>query len=246
MGLCLGCGCGRITLAVITFSLFGVQVRIHLSLWVSLALMAFMLSRGAHGVLGIALFVIAGFLCIFAHEMGHALSGRWMGGGRPLVELAYLGGLCTNNVCKLSRPALVLMTAAGPLTSLAVALPVLVWFYMTYGSAAEAFEHILEMVYGVIPVSLVETYPPMVMLFLTYIVQVSVLWSLLNLLPIYPLDGGVILHNIITRPRKMHTVCMAVASVLSLFFLALGYFVMFFILLALILLNYHGMKNAPY
>ena len=67
-----------------------------------------------------------------------------------------------------------------------------------------------------------------------------------NLLPIYPLDGGMIMHNLIHSPRVMHIVSMAVAVLLIAGCLCMGYHAMLCILVILILLNYHGMKNAPY
>lgn len=231
---------------MISFSLFGVHVKIHPSIWVTLALMAYMLGRGEHGWLGGALFVVAGFICIFAHEMGHALSGRWLGGGRPLVELAYVGGVCTNNVSQLSRGGTIIMIAAGPLTSLALTLPAFTWLYSIDCSAYRAMLRMLAMLYGIMPAHLVEAYPPMIVLFVTYVVQVSLWWSLLNLLPIYPLDGGMIMHNLIHSPRVMHIVSMAVAVLLIAGCLCMGYHAMLCILVILILLNYHGMKNAPY
>lgn len=230
---------------VIWFSLFGVQVKIHPSIWVTLALMAYMLSGGEHGLLGICLFVLAGFFCLFAHEMGHALSGKWLGGGRTAVELAYLGGVCTNNIRHLSPLRSIITTAAGPGTALALTLLVYVWFAAVF-SGAEAWGYIVDMCGGAIPFVLLESYPPMLMLFVAYVVQVSIWWSLLNLLPIYPLDGGIILHNLMRSPGRMHMVSMAVAGVLAVVSFALGLYAMVVILMALIFYNYHGLKHSPY
>ncbi len=232
--------------AVIYFSLFGVQVKIHPSLWVTLTLMAFLLCRGEQGGLGIALFVVAGFLCIFAHEMGHALAGRWLGGCRPVVDMAWLGGSCTNNVCNFTRFQLILTALSGPIASMALAFPVLVWMIFSYGDADGAALRMVALVCGIVPASMFEFCPPMIVLFCTYVVQVAVWWSLLNLLPIFPLDGGVVLYHLLNAPRKLHTVCMAVGGILALVFFALGFYAMFFILLFLIFINYHGLKHSPY
>ena len=86
----------------------------------------------------------------------------------------------------------------------------------------------------------------MIVLFCTYMVQVAVWWSLLNLLPIYPLDGGVVLYHLLHAPRLLHLISMAVGGVLSLFFIYYGLYAMFFILLYLIFINYHGLKHSPY
>lgn len=232
--------------AVIYFSLFGVQVKIHPSIWVTLALLSALLCWGETDLLGMALFVIAGFLCIFAHELGHALSGRWLGACRPEIDMAWLGGACTNNVCSLSRTGLIITALAGPLASLAMVVPVLVWLSLAYGTVGAAALRLLAMTYGLVPPSVLELGPPMVVLFCTYVVQVAVWWSLLNLLPIYPLDGGVVMYHLIHSPRKMHAFSMAVAAVLAMVFFALGLYAMFFILLFLVFSNYHGLNNSPY
>lgn len=232
--------------AVIYFSLFGVQVKIHPSIWVTLAVMAFMLCGGEQGVLGMSLFVVAGFLCIFAHELGHALSGRWLGACRPQIDIEWLGGSCTNNVCSLSRMGLVITALAGPLASLTLILPVLIWLFLAYDTLDGATLRLVAMVYGIVPASVLELGPPKVVLFCTYVVQVAVWWSLLNLLPIFPLDGGVVMHHLIHSPRKMHIFSITIAALLAAIFFALGLYAMFFILLFLIFTNYHGLKNSPY
>ena len=232
--------------AVIYFSLLGVHVKIQPSFWVTLAVMAYLLCGAEQGVLGMALFVVAGFFCVFAHEMGHALAGRWSGACRPVIDMAWLGGSCTNNVCQLSRGKLILVALAGPFTSMALVLPVLLWMIYSYGDADGAALRLVALVCGMVPASMFEFCPPMVVLFCTYMVQVAVWWSLLNLLPIYPLDGGVVVGHLIDGPRKMHSICMGIGCILAVAAFALGYYAMFFILLFLIFINYHGLKNSPY
>lgn len=232
--------------AVIYFSLFGVQVKIHPSFWVSLAVLSALLCWGETDVLGMSLFVLAGFLCIFAHEMGHALSGRWLGACRPEIEMGCTGGICSNHVCSLSRTGLVITALAGPLASLAMVLPVLLWLSLAYDTVGAAALRLLAMAFGVVPESVLELGPPMVVLFCTYVVQVSVWWSLLNLLPIFPLDGGVVMYHLLHSPRKMHAFSMAVAAVLATVFFVLGLYAMFCILLFLVFSNYRGLKDSPY
>lgn len=232
--------------AVIYFSLFGVHIRIHPSIWVSLALMAYLLCDPEYGWLGMSLFAVACFFCIFVHELGHALAGRWLGACRPQIDMAWLGGSCSNNVCNLSRFKLVLTALAGPLASMAMALPVLLWMMFAYGDADGAALRLLAMVCGMVPASVLEFCPPNVVLFCTYVVQVAVWWSVLNLLPIFPLDGGVVMYQLVASPRKMHMFSMIAGCVLAVVFFALALYPMFFILLFLILMNYQGLKHSPY
>ncbi|MDO4751088.1 MAG: hypothetical protein Q4A24_03185 [Akkermansia sp.] len=231
---------------MVCFSLFGVRVTIHPSIWAVLALMGYMLSGGEFGLLGVALFVVAGFFSLLAHEMGHALVGRSLGGGIPMVELAWLGGACVNEEVKLSRTGRVLTTLAGPLASVALALPVLGWLIAAGGSLGNGLYLLGGMILGMMPAVLVEQYPPMLALFAAYLVQVGVWWGVLNLLPIYPLDGGLIMTSLMHSPRKVHLFSMIAAIALALLALYMGFLFMVFLLALLAFVNYNGIRNSPY
>ncbi len=226
------------------FTLFRVQVSIHPSLWVMLVLLSCLFTGLAAGMPGVALFGVALFFCLFAHEMGHALVGRWLGGGQPEVFLAWLGGDCCNETARLTRMQGVLMTAAGPLTSMALPL-ILVWpaVAMAVGDAWDGLGITAGFVLGLVPADLLEMSPPMVLLFGVYLVRICVWWSLLNLLPVYPLDGGQIMHGLMRSPISMHRISLTFACVLTFFFLALGAWWMVFIMGSLAVLNYRGMKQ---
>ena len=146
----------------------------------------------------------------------------------------------------MSRTKIVITALAGPLASMALALPVLLWMTFAYGYADGAALRLLAMVCGLVPASVLEFCPPNIVLFCTYMVQVAVWWSVLNLLPIFPLDGGVVVHQFVASPRKMHMFSIISGAVLALVFLCIGLYAMFFILLFLIFINYHGLKHSPY
>lgn len=229
---------------MISFTLFRVQVSIHPSLWVMLVLLSCLFTGGAAGPEGVALFGVALFFCLFAHEMGHAVVGRKLGGGEPVVLLAWLGGDCFNETARLTRLQGVLMTAAGPFAS--VCLPILlVWppVSVAQGNAWEGFLTTLGFALGLVPTELLEVSPPMVLLFGVYLVRICVWWSLLNLLPVYPLDGGRIMHGLMRSTQHMHRLSLTFAAVLLFFFLALGSWWMVFIMASLAVLNYRCMNN---
>lgn len=229
---------------MINFTLFRVQVSIHPSLWVMLVLLSGLFTGFAAGVAGAALFGVALFFCLFAHEMGHALVGRMLGGGEPVVYLAWLGGDCCNETARLTRLQGVLMTAAGPLASVCLPL-VLVWpaVSLVAGDAWVGFLTTLGFALGLVPVGLAEVSPPMVLLFGVYLVRICVWWSLLNLLPVYPLDGGRIMHGLMSSTQNMHRLSLTFAAILLFFFLALGAWWMVFIMASLAVLNYRCMNN---
>lgn len=232
---------------MISFSLFGVPVSIHPSLWITLALLGGgMRISHAGDLLGVALFVIAGFVCLLAHEMGHALTGRAMGGGHPEVHLAWLGGDCSNMDARLTRTQGILMTAAGPLASLAVGVLATLLLGLYIGNLQLAGGLALNFVCGSIPWELLEGYPAMAMLFFVFVIEVSFWWTVLNLLPVFPLDGGQIMHGLMRSPRLMHTVSLAAAIVLTLFFLVLGAWLMCILMGALAWFNFRMRRQCPY
>ena len=67
--------------AMIRFTLFGVPVSIHPTLWLTLAFLgrAFFATSMVE-FMGSLLFIVAAFAVLLAHEMGHALVGRKLGG----------------------------------------------------------------------------------------------------------------------------------------------------------------------
>lgn len=232
---------------MIRFTILGVPVSIHPSLWITLAL----LGGGMHisqmgDVLGVALFVIAGFLCLIAHEMGHALVGRALGGGHPEIHLAWLGGDCSNMDARLTRTQGILMTAAGPLSSLAVGLLATLLLGLYLGNAVLGGELALHFIWGQIPTDTLAGYPAMAVLFFVFLIEISFWWTVLNLLPVFPLDGGQIMHGLMRSPRQMHTISLAAAVTLTLFFLVLGSWLMCILMGALAYFNYRMLQQCPY
>ncbi|MDO5450751.1 MAG: site-2 protease family protein [Akkermansia sp.] len=232
---------------MIRFTLFGVQVSIHPTLWITLALLGggCAVSQVAD-VLAVCLFIIAGFVCLLAHEMGHALTSRAMGGGHPEVHLAWLGGDCVNETARLTRMQGVLMTAAGPLASLLVGVVAAAVLGLYVGSMGLGFFLARHFVFGVVPTELLEGYPAMAILFFLFLIEVSFWWTILNLLPVFPLDGGQIMHGLMRSPRQMHTISLVAAVTLLLMFISLGMWLVAVLMGALAYLNYRMRENTPY
>lgn len=201
---------------MIHFLLLRVPVSIHPSIWLALALLGW--SLASPSVTGVALFVVAGFINTLAHEMGHALVGRWLAGGDPKVCLAWLGGDCCNATAEFTRMQGVVMTAAGPLVSLAVGLLVVPWLMWEMKSVSMGAWLSVQFLTGVVPEGCLEVMNPPMAFFCAYMIQISVWWAVLNLLPIFPLDGGQIMHGLMKSPRRMHCISMVVSTVAMLLF----------------------------
>ena len=150
---------------------------IHLKIHWSASVIAFLVGASLAGVIGVGAAIVGtvGFLAsILLHEFGHALTARRFGVPTESIQLWALGG-----VAKLSREADTpkaegWIAAAGPLTSILVAVVSIgAWLALGGNGADTAYVSVLAWL-GVINATL----------------------ALFNLLPGSPLDGGRILKAV--------------------------------------------------
>jgi len=164
---------------MIHFSLFGIPVQVQPFFWITLALIGGALRADSpERILFTALFVLAGFISVLIHELGHALTARRFGACTEIVLQAF-GGYASYTGVVMSRTQTFLITAAGP--AIQILLGLLVWF--------------------VIP--LLPPLNPNMFYFLNSLCVISIFWAVLNLLPILPLDGGQMLNSIL-GPQRIH------------------------------------------
>jgi len=151
---------------VIHFRLGTVPVRVQLWFFVTAVLI------GPRDVRGAALWLPVVFVGVLIHELGHALAVRRRG-LEPAIELHGFGGVTSWSGAALLQPSQrALISAAGPAVGIAV------------GAAA------------LVAARLLPTGPPVVSEVLRYAVWVNLGWGLLNLLPVLPLDGGMIVGSL--------------------------------------------------
>ena len=232
---------------MIRFTLFGVQVCIHPTLWLTLAILgrAYCVSSVVD-LMSALLFIVSAFVILLAHEMGHALVGRRLGGGYPCVYLAWLGGDCTNETARLTRMQGVVMTAAGPLASLAVGVIAYLGLCLYVGDFILGSLFASSFALGCMPCVAVTEYPPLVMFLFFYLIEVSCWWTLLNLLPIFPLDGGQIMQGLMKSRPQMHAISLAAAVVFALAFGTLGLWLLTIFMILLAVLNHKLYRESKY
>ena len=148
------------------------------------------------------IWIAASFLTILIHELGHTLAFRYFGIDSQIV-LYHMGGLAIPTGTILGRPrkrvdqfSQIAISAAGPLLQLAfgIAAAVLaVRFGYSPGSTAEYFAGLINIE---LPVELVSPDNAALTAVIESFVFVSLAWSLLNLVPILPLDGGQIARDV--------------------------------------------------
>jgi len=174
---------------MIHFSIFGIPVTVQPYFWVTMALVGGALNQRTmtpEGLLGLALFMIAGFISIMVHELGHALTIKHY--RLPTsITLEAFGGYATHPGGRLSRVQDFLVTAAGPA------------YQLVLGLVAHVLLHRLP-------------FNERMFIFLEALRWVSVAWGLLNLLPILPLDGGRLVNALLGSSRIRITLWVTIVT----------------------------------
>jgi stage IV sporulation protein FB len=159
----------------VTFSLFGIPVRVQLLFW---AIALFIAPPQAMLFSGRFPYVVAWvgvvFFSVLGHELGHALTARRFG-AQVDITLHGLGGYTRWHVEGDIGPwRRVVVAASGSLTGFALAG--LLWLVVRADLLGEI--RILNFAVG-------------------WFVTVNILWGVLNWLPIRPLDGGHMLLGVL-------------------------------------------------
>ncbi len=195
---------------MIQFRLFGIPVTVQPFHWLILGLFGFQWVGAGNrtGLLLVALFIIAGFLSILIHEMGHALTGRKFG-ARPEVVLHGMGGVAMFPHARFTRPQSFLTTAAGP--GIQLLLAGLAWLVITRGNLPPTF----------------------IQQFFYFLFSVSLFWALINCIPVWPLDGGQMMAAILgdRRAALTHQISIGASVIIGLLLLLYLHSIIFPILL---------------
>ncbi len=182
----------------LNFQLFGIPVRVHPYFW----LIAVML--GLHGeteTKELLIWVVAVFVSILLHELGHALTMRAYGIW-PWITLTGFGGLASYNPADAQRVGTVghiLISAAGPGAQFLLVAVLAAILKATGHSVIVSMDGVIPLV---LPGEAVVSWGVTMLLF--YLMVISVSWGVLNLLPVYPLDGGQIARELFVtaNPRS--------------------------------------------
>ena len=176
----------------LNFQLLGIPVRVHPFFW----LIAVMLGiRGTEEASDLLIWVLAVFVSVLIHEMGHALTMRAYGIS-PWVTLYGLGGLASYDPTDARRVnwlGQVLISFAGPAAQFLLAAAVMGLLLLT-GYTLELW-HIGPIFFFLPAGDAVVVSGPLTDL-LNNLIIVSIFWGVLNLIPVYPLDGGQIAREV--------------------------------------------------
>ena len=163
---------------MLRFKLFGIPVGVH-------ATFLFIALLGATSYRGwdIAFWTIAAFVSILAHEMGHALVARGFSAQGVNITLYGLGGVTTYTHARaMEHWKSFLISASG--SAVGIALGGAVWFAVRSGVFDGAGQEMT--------------------VFINSLFFTSLVWGVLNWIPIVPLDGGHMVQSFISifSPQK--------------------------------------------
>ncbi len=181
------------------FSIAGIPVRVHPLFW----LIAILLGSASNSISGLLIWVIAIFISILIHELGHAFAMRRYGQGSQII-LHFAGGLTVPesiswgggyaNVAVTPNQQ-IFISLAGPFAGFLFAALILAVSKLLGGAIVPNF------LFGFIPFPMV-TFPnssQLVNLFVINMLWVNIFWGFINLMPVHPLDGGTVSRYIFVQ-----------------------------------------------
>ncbi|HXG12508.1 MAG TPA: site-2 protease family protein [Gemmataceae bacterium] len=180
----------------LNWRMFGIPVRVHPMFWLIAALLGWPVAQ--QGLSFLLIWIGCVFVSILIHELGHVFAGRIFGAYGHIVLYSF-GGLAIGSSNLPQRWQRVIVSFAGPLAG-----------FILFG-----------LILAAVLLSLPEDHPPLVVRFpwgwlwslarqmveagwnpllveaVLYLLEINLFWGLLNLLPIWPLDGGKISRELL-------------------------------------------------
>jgi Zn-dependent protease len=178
------------------WQMFGVHVRVHPMFWLMSAVLGWNASES--GMEYLFVWIVCVFVSILIHELGHVFMGKCFGADSHIVLYGF-GGLAVGANALANPWKRIAVALAGPFAQLVyfalilLALRALAPFHFDYFMAT------MGVLFGFaydkatllhVPTLLDET--------ILFLFEINLFWALLNLLPIWPLDGGQVTRDFLT------------------------------------------------
>lgn len=188
----------------LSFTVLGVPVRLSVWFWLGTLLFGSgLFTEGIDGVgsgIKVLMWVTVCFISILLHELGHCMAFRRFRIPSRIVLHAF-GGLAIpdtySNPWQISTARVhpqqqLIISAAGPLVQLLLASTVIAMLHVAgYNFWVPSFlDRVLHVSSNVNTLSIESRY------FFFMLLLVNIYWPLLNLIPVYPLDGGQIARSL--------------------------------------------------
>jgi Zn-dependent protease len=179
----------------LNFNLAGFHIRIHPMFW----LVTLLLNIKSPPQV-VAIWTVVVLFSLLIHEMGHALAFRYFGVNSHIVLYSFGGLAVPEGTYGRSRTprAQILISLAGPAAGFLFALVlqlalVLGGYHVGFDTGLFSWDF---------PGREIENFR--IQLIVYFLLEVNILWGLINLLPIFPLDGGQVFREILqmSNPRQ--------------------------------------------
>ncbi|WP_347925569.1 site-2 protease family protein [Pontimicrobium sp. SW4] len=197
-------------------SISGIKIIVHWTFFFLILWIVFdELKRGgtAKSILFNVAFVLAVFMCVVLHELGHAFMAKRFGVNTKKITLLPIGGMASLDKIPESPKQELMVVIAGPLVNVAIAI--LIYLFVPIHKLANI--NLTENL---------ETFSKLTLQnFLLYLFIVNVGLVIFNIIPAFPMDGGRILRALlamkIDRVRATQ-IASSIGQVFALAFLLIG------------------------
>jgi len=191
----------------LNFRIGDISVRVHPFFWLTTVLLGLPRdTRQAPLVIMTELLAWIGivFVSILVHELGHVLMGRRFGSRGHIILTAFCG-LAVGSSELPTRGQRIAVYLAGPGAGFLLAGLVVAVTSIIYPNVPIAMLSL--MLHVDLPRGEIAEVPPAIVFFIMYnMLWINIFWGLINLLPIWPLDGGQVCKEICEtyRGREGH------------------------------------------
>ncbi len=197
-------------------SISGIKIIVHWTFYFLILWVVFdELKRGGttQSILFNVAFVLAVFMCVVLHELGHALMAKRFGVNTKKITLLPIGGMASlDKIPELPKQEL-LVVIAGPLVNVVIA--VLIYFVVPIKELANI--NLTENL---------ETFSELTLQnFLLYLFVVNIGLVIFNIIPAFPMDGGRILRALLAMKInrvKATQIASSIGQIIAIIFLFIG------------------------
>lgn len=193
----------------LNFSLAGFPVRVHPLFWLITLLLG---ARPDTKPADVLIWILAVFVSIVVHEMGHALAFRYYRQPCRIVLYSF-GGLAipdspqhyyygrSDADWEQSRWAQIAIALAGPAAGFVLAAAVTLAVYLSGHQLY--YQGLVSWLQFELNSDGAEIRSQKLFILVQFMLHINIMWGLVNLLPVYPLDGGRVAREVLLHFNPM-------------------------------------------
>jgi stage IV sporulation protein FB len=164
----------------ISWRMFGTPVRVKIWFWLFMALFGWLMGLvEKDGWEFLLVWVACGFISVMVHELGHIIAGRCFGIPGVII-LNSMGGGAVGEYARAERWQRIVIAASGPAAGF-------LFYALFYVLAHPIVSNLASL----------RQWEPHAFAALSYFAYMNLFWNILNLPPILPMDGGMIMKDLI-------------------------------------------------